>query len=177
MKGIKKITFPYLLIHLKQLFMRSKSFLVAVSAIALSIFSACTSEEKTAAVDIEKLKSEIQAMEDAFAAAEKAKDADKVADYYSDDAVSYGRNRMPEVGKAAIKESIAKRLATDSTTNVYKVVDLFGEGNMLVEIGSWTEMNSAGAEVNKGHYMSYFQKRDGKYVCVRDMNVTSSPAK
>ena len=48
---------------------------------------------------------------------------------------------------------------------------------MLVEIGSWTELSPAGAEVNKGHYMSYFQKRDGKYVCVRDMNVTSSPAK
>jgi uncharacterized protein (TIGR02246 family) len=159
--------------------MRSKFLLVAVSAMAVSIFSACSSEEKTAAVDIEKVKPEIQAMEDAYAAAEKAKDADKVMAYYSDDAVTYGRNRMPEVGKAAIKESLAKRLAEDTTgnTNVYKVVDVFGEGNMLVEIGSWTELSPAGAEVNKGHYMSYFQKREGKYVCVRDMNVTSAPAK
>ena len=159
--------------------MRSKFFLIPVLAMAVSVFSACSSEEKTAAVDIAKVKPEIQAMEDAYAAAEKAKDADKVMAYYSDDAVSYGRNRTPEVGKAAIKESLAKRLADDTTgnTNVYKVVDLFGEGDMLVEIGSWTETSSAGAEVNKGHYMSYFQKRDGKYVCVRDMNVTSSPAK
>ncbi len=118
-------------------------------------------------------------MEDAYAAAEKAKDAEKVAAYYSEDAVSYSRNRPPEAGKAAILESLKKRLAEDTTgnTNVYKVVDLFGEGNTLVEIGSWTEMNAAGAEVNKGHYMSLFQKRDGKYVCIRDMNVTSSPAK
>ena len=145
----------------------------------MSIFSACTSADKTATVDIEKIKPEIQAMEDAYAAAEKAKDADKVVTYYSDDAVSYSRNRMPEAGKAAIRESLAKRLAADTTGNhnVYKVVDLFGEGNMLVEIGSWTDMSPAGAEVNTGHYMSYFQKRDGKYVCVRDMNVTSSPAK
>jgi len=159
--------------------MRSKFFLIAVSAMAVSVFSACSSEEKAATVDIAKVKPDIQAMEDAYAAAEKSKDADKVMAYYSDDAVSYGRNRAPEVGKAAIKESMAKRLAADTAgnTNVYKVVDLFGEGNMLVEIGSWTEMNPAGAEVNKGHYLSYFQKRDGKYVCVRDMNVTSSPAK
>ena len=118
-------------------------------------------------------------MENAFAAAEKEKDADKVAAYYSDDAVSYGRNRTPEMGKAAIKEGLAKRIAEDTTGNynVYKVVDLFGEGNMLVEIGSWTVMSPSGAEVDKGHYMSYFQKRDGKYVCVRDMNVTSNPAK
>jgi len=159
--------------------MRSKFHLIAVSAIAVSIFSGCSSAEKTASVDLEKIKPEIQAMEDAYAAAEKAKDADKVVAYYSDDATSYGRNSMPDVGKAAIKERLAKRLAADTSgnTNVYKVVDLFGEGNMLVEIGSWTEMSPAGSEVNKGHYMSYFQKRDGKYVCVRDMNTTSNPAK
>lgn len=150
-----------------------------ISALVLVSCSDSAVEPTAATVDIEKVKPDIQAMEDAFAAAEKAKDADKVVEYYSDDAVSYGRNRMPEVGKAAIKESLAKRLAADTSgnTNVYKVVDLFAEGNMLLEIGSWTEMSPAGAEVNKGHYMSYFQKRNGKYVCVRDMNVTSSPAK
>jgi ketosteroid isomerase-like protein len=140
----------------------------------------CSNEKGATTIDLDAVKKDIQAMEDAYAAAEKEKDAVKIAAaYYSDDAISYSRNRMPEVGKSAIKESLAKRLAADTSgnTNVYKVVDLFGEGNMLVEIGSWTEMSPAGAEVNKGHYMSYFQKRDGKYVCVRDMNVTSSPAK
>ncbi len=160
--------------------MRSNFKLAVLSGISVLIFSSCNpSAEKAEAVDLNKLKPEIQAMEDAYAAAEKAKDADKVVAYYSDDAVSYGRNRTPEVSKNAIKESLAKRLTEDTTgnTNVYKVVDLFAEGNMVVEIGSWTEMSPAGAEVNKGHYMSLFQKRDGKWVCVRDMNVTSSPAK
>jgi uncharacterized protein (TIGR02246 family) len=153
-----------------------RAIYIAASAL---IISSCSNEKGTSTVDLEKVKPEIQAMEDAYAAAEKAKDADKVVAYYSDDAISYSRNRMPEVGKAAIKESLAKRLAEDTTgnTNVYKIVDLFGDNNLLVEIGSWTEMSPAGAEVNKGHYMSYFQNRDGKWVCVRDMNVTSSPAK
>jgi hypothetical protein len=61
--------------------------------------------------------------------------------------------------------------------SVYKVVDLFGEGNMLVEIGSWSVLNPSGVEVDKGHYMSYFRKTDEKYACVRDMNVTSTPIK
>ena len=118
-------------------------------------------------------------MEDAFAAAEKAKNADGVVAYYSDDAINYSRNEQPTRGKAAIRDSVAKRFASDTSGNtwVYKVVDLFGEGNMLVEIGSWSKLDAAGTEVENGHYMSYFQKRDGKYVCVRDMNVTSSPAK
>jgi uncharacterized protein (TIGR02246 family) len=158
--------------------MRSKFQLVLLFGISVLLFSAC-SNEKAASVDMDKLKVDIQAMEDAYAAAEKAKDASAVVAYYSDDAISYNRNEEPISGKAAIKERIAQRLAKDTTGNhnVYKVVDLFAEGNMAVEIGSWSVLNPSGAEADKGHYMSYFQKRDGKYVCVRDMNATSNPVK
>lgn len=126
-----------------------------------------------------QVKAEIQAMEDAFAAGEKAKDADAVAAYYSDDAMSYSRNREPLSGKAAIRDNIANNIAKDTTGNynVYKVVDLFAEGNTAVEIGSWTEFDASGKELEHGNYMSYFQKRDGKYLCVRDMTTTTSPAK
>ena len=147
---------------------------------AVLLFASCsTASKEPESVDLPKLKAEIQKMEDAFAAAEKAKDADGVVAYYSEDAVSYNRNEEPTSGKAAIKERTAKRLAKDTAGNynVYKVVDLFPEGNMVVEIGSWTVLNPSGAEVEKGHYMSYFQKRDGKYQCVRDMNVSSKPEK
>ncbi|MEO6406212.1 MAG: DUF1348 family protein [Ferruginibacter sp.] len=148
------------------------------------IFAACSSpdtakvETKTA-FDMDKAKTEIQAMEDAFAAGEKAKDAKAVAAYYSDDAISYNRNREPTKGRAAIQDSIAKDIAKDTSGNynVYKVVDLFGDDNMVVEVGSWNKMNASGTEIDHGHYMSCFQKRDGKYQCVRDMSVASTPAK
>lgn len=148
------------------------------------ILSACTSPEKKKVIekevlDMEKVKVEIQAMEDAYAAGEKAKDADAVAAYYSDDAMSYSRNKQPLSGKAAIRDNIANSIAKDTTGNynVYKVVDLFAEGNTAVEIGSWTEFDSAGNEKENGNYMSYFQKRDGKYICVRDMSTTTAPVK
>jgi len=172
------ITFPHLLIHQNIFFMRSKFQLAVLSCISALLFSACSAPEAKP-VDLEKIKPDIQAMEDAFAAAEKAKDAAGVAAYYSQDAISYSRNEEPVSGNAAIKENIAKRLAKDTTGNynVYKVVDLIAEGNMVVEIGSWTVLNPSGAKVDNGHYMSVFQKRDGKYVCVRDMNVSSNPPK
>lgn len=160
--------------------MKSKMSLVFLFVISALVFISCSAPaEKESAIDLAKAKTDIQAMEDAYAAAEKAKDAAGVVVYYSEDAVSYSRNQQPASGKAAIKEDIAQRLAKDSTGNhnVYKVVDLFAEGNMAVEIGSWTSVNPSGAEVDKGYYMSYFQKRDGKYVCVRDMNMTTSAAK
>lgn len=160
--------------------MRQTFRLPVLVTAAILFFSACqTPATETKPVDMEKLKTEIQAMEDAYAAAEKAKDADGVAAYYADDATSYPREKAPQAGKAAIKEGIAKNIAEDTTGthSVYKVVDLFAEGNMVVEIGSWTRLDSNGATTGSGHYMSYFQNRNGKYVCVRDMSVSSNPAK
>lgn len=159
--------------------MKSKFQLAIALVISTCFFMACNAPAEVASVDIAKLKVEIQAMEDAFSAGEKAKDAAAVAAYYSDDAVSYVRNMEPVSGKTAIQSRIAENIAKDTSgnANVYKVVDLFAEGNMAVEIGSWTEMDPSGKEVEKGHYMSVFQKRDGKYLCIRDMSVVSSPAK
>ena len=148
-------------------------------AITALMFSACATTEKEEVIDMEKVKVEIQAMEDAYAAGEKAKDADAVVEYYSDDAISYSRNNQPLSGKAAIRDNMANSIAKDTTGNynVYKVVDLFAEGNTAIEIGSWTEFDASGNEKENGNYMSYFQKRDAKYLCVRDMSTTTSPVK
>lgn len=149
-----------------------------LTIIALTFFS-CTNQKKAEPIDMANLKVEIQAMEDAFSAAEKAKDADAVAVYYSENAISYGRNKQPTSGRSAIKESIAESIANDTLGgyNVYKVVDLFAEGNTALEIGSWTQFDASGTETENGYYMSYFEKNDGKYECIRDMNVTTKPLK
>lgn len=159
--------------------MRKNIRLFAFLAFVALVLSACATTEKEEVLDMEMVKTEIQAMEDAYAAGEKAKDADAVAAYYSDDAISHSRNKEPLKGKAAIRDNIANSIAKDTTDNynVYKVVDLFAEGNIAVEIGSWTEFDASGTEKENGHYMSYFEKRDGKYICVRDMSTTTSPVK
>jgi len=162
--------------------MKKHNHLLIFLAIIVLTFSACNNQEKEEAIVVEpinmdNLRVEIQALEDAFSAAEKAKDADAVAAYYSEDAMSYSRNKQPVSGRAAIRENIAKDIANDSLGgySVYKVVDLFAEGDTAVEIGSWTQFDSTGVEIENGHYMSYFLKRDGKYECVRDMNATTKP--
>jgi ketosteroid isomerase-like protein len=145
----------------------------------LLILSACATTEKEEALDMEKVRIEIQAMEDAFTAGEKAKDADAVAAYYSDDAISYSRNSTPLSGKAAITANISNNMAKDTLGNysVYKLVNVFAEGDTAIEVGSWVQFNASGKEVDNGNFMSYFQKRNGKYLCVRDMSTTTSPVK
>jgi uncharacterized protein (TIGR02246 family) len=160
--------------------MKKTMKLVTVLAFFILIISACSTKEKEEEVlDMDQVKSEIQALEDAYAEGEKAQDATAVADYYGEDAVTYSRNQQPKKGKTAIRENIASNMANDTlgNYNVYKIVDLFAEGDKAVEIGSWTEFDADGNELQNGNYMSYFEKRDGKYVCVRDMSTTTAPAK
>ena len=159
--------------------MRKNIRLFGFLAITALFLTACETAEQEEVLDMDKVRVEIQAMEDAYAAGEKAKDADAVAAYYSDDAMSYSRNQQPLSGRSAIRDNIADNIAKDTTDtyNVYKIVDLYAEGNTAVEIGSWTEFDADGNQLENGNYMSYFEKRDGKYVCVRDMSTTTAPAK
>lgn len=87
--------------------------MILLPLVAALFFVGCSNEtKKNEAVDMDKAKVDIQTMEDAFAAGEKAKNVDAVAAYYSDDAISYNRNEPPFVGIAAIKEKIEKGFAT-----------------------------------------------------------------
>jgi ketosteroid isomerase-like protein len=159
--------------------MKKNNLLLSLFVLMIFTLSGCSTAEKSEPLDMAAVKAEIQALEDAYAAGEKAKDADAVAAYYSENAVSYSRNSKPVSGRSAIREKIANRLANDTLGhyNTYKVVDLFAEGNTALEIGSWTEYNADGAEMENGYYMSYFQKNNGKYECIRDMSVTTMPEK
>jgi ketosteroid isomerase-like protein len=159
--------------------MKKQIKLFGILAGTLLILSACATTEKEEALDMEKVRIEIQAMEDAFTAGEKAKDADAVAAYYSDDAISYSRNSTPLSGKVAITANISNNMAKDTLGNysVYKLVNVFAEGDTAIEIGSWVQFDASGKEVDNGNFMSYFQKRNGKYLCVRDMSTTTSPVK
>ena len=119
--------------------------LVGFIAITALILSACSTTEQKEVLDMDKVRLEIQAMEDAYAAGEKAKDADAVAAYYSDDAISYSRNTEPLSGKAAIRDNIANNIAkgTEGNYNVYTVVDVFAEGDTAIEVGSWVIFSKA----------------------------------
>ena len=49
------------------------------------------------------------------------------------------------------------------------------DGLQVVEIGFYKVEDSTNTIVNSGNYMSLFEKRDGKYVSVRDMSVSNMP--
>ena len=137
-----------------------------------------TVKEEVVAVDAEKLKAEIQGLENAYADALNAGNAEGVVAYYSDDAVSYSQNKAPLNGKAAIKASIeedlkeGKGMKASFTTNE---VHPSNDGNMVVELGAYKVVDSTNTPKYTGNYMAVFHKKDGKYECVRDMAASDKP--
>jgi len=53
--------------------------------------------------------------------------------------------------------------ATMSATTL----DVFAEGKLAVETGTWMMSKPDGSSMT-GKFMAVFEKREGKYVCVRD---------
>lgn len=166
-------------------------FRVATACIALSLFSvACSSpapeeaaapEEVAAPVaaepDMNAIKAEIQALETAWGAADNAGDVAALLAFYSDDAVSMGSGSPMAVGKAAIQKELEAGMAKKpaGSTVTYEVLDVFGDENTVTEVGKTTRMDAAGKVTSSGKYMAIWEKRDGKYICVRD--ISNSDAK
>jgi ketosteroid isomerase-like protein len=146
----------------------------------ISVLVACNTKNNVqlSAEDIEKIKKEIQAKEDEFAAVYNAGEMKSIG-YYADDAVTFYQNTQPLVGKPAIIEYLKENL--DSLAKSHKIsfktneVFVADNGNQVGEIGYYKVVDSDNNPVNTGNYMALFVKRDGKYVSLRDMSASDMP--
>ncbi|HEY6978858.1 MAG TPA: nuclear transport factor 2 family protein [Chitinophagaceae bacterium] len=140
----------------------------------ISLMFACNAKkEEPAMIDKEQIKKEIQAKEDSFAAVFNSGVLKRIG-YYADDATSFFQNTAPLVGKEAIIAFLESDLAGNTNKISFKTNEVFpsNDGNLVVEIGAFKVVDSANNPVNSGNYMAMFQKRDGKYVVVRDMSTS-----
>ena len=161
-------------------------FPLATVCVALTFFSiGCNSKatETTAKADVitetmvakpdmAAVKADIQALENAWAVADNARNADAVIAFYADDAVSLSNNRPMTVGKAAIRKDYEAALAKrpKGGTITFAIMDVYGDDNMVTEVGKATTSDAAGKVITTGKYMAVWEKRDGKYVCIRDIS-------
>src|SRR6478752_5850776 len=145
----------------------------------LSVMASCNSKQEastTTAIDKEQIKKEIQAKEDAFAELYNTGEVKNIG-YYADDATTFFQNRPPLVGREAIVEFYKSAITSTSNRISFTSKDIFisNDGNQVVEIGYFKVVDSTKTPINTGTYMSLFEKRDGKYVCVRDISASDMP--
>lgn len=149
--------------------MKNYSILFLLSILLLTVLS-CTAPatNKAPAVDLAQIKTDIQAMENDYAARFNAKDADALMSYYADDAIDMPNNEPSISGKTAIQARLKEQMAKDTsgTTMAFEVLEIIPAGDKVIEIGKSIATDKTG-KVSAGKYLVVFEKRNGKYVCIR----------
>lgn len=102
-----------------------------------------------------------------------AGDADGIAAKYSEDAVVMAPGNPAAVGRAAIRDFLAKDSAASKEAGVSIVIsdgDVAGvSGDLAWHSGAYTVTDSTGATIDSGNYMEVLQNFDGKWLIIRDI--------
>jgi ketosteroid isomerase-like protein len=161
--------------------MKNKLIKAAFLSCVIFILGACNpkKEEPIAPViDIEQIKKEIQAKENDFAALYNTGELKNIG-YYAEDATVFAQNRAPLIGKDTIVSYLKAGLLSSTKGNkisfTTKEVFVSNDGNQVVELGYFKLVDSLDVAINTGNYMILFEKRDGKYVSVREMSASDMP--
>ena len=128
---------------------------------------------------MDSVKMQITEIENAYAVASNDRDVDGVAAYYANDAESLADNEPTRVGMDAIKAGIKKDMDMDTTgaTISFNVTGVWACGDYATETGTSTVKDKDGNVIRTGKYMTLFEKRNGKYVAIRDIWNSDSPRK
>jgi ketosteroid isomerase-like protein len=152
--------------------MKNKILKVGFLVFILAILFACNQKKVETKPDKDQIKAEIQAIENRFASTFNNRNTDSLT-YYAENAISYFAGLEPIVGLAAIRQHIENELMdfpagakiSFETLEIYVTDD----GTRVAEIGEHKLVDSTGTILQKGHYFSFFAKKDGTYYCIRDM--------
>jgi uncharacterized protein (TIGR02246 family) len=167
--------------------MKNKNFLklilVGLTFLFLSVSCNTTTTEKAVTEpavpaepvivkpDMAAVKAEIQAIETAWAAATNARDVNALMALYADDAISMANNSPSLVGKAAIQKDLEENMKKrpEGSTVSYETTEVFGDDQVVTEIGTSVTKDATGKVTSTGKYIAIFEKRDGKYICIREI--------
>jgi uncharacterized protein (TIGR02246 family) len=155
----------------------SMSVLAVCCLVPLLLQDGLRAQDKPAAGD----EAAIRAINTAWFSAHRAGDAKTIAGLYADDAVVGGPGSPAVKGRASLNDFFANDVAatmkdglslTSSPTTEVGISGDFGW-----EWGTFTVTNKSGAVVDKGKFLTVFQKRGGKWLIVRDMWNSDGPQK
>lgn len=152
------------------------NLLFTLLAASLMAFTACqpTSEMPT---DLAQIKSEIQQVENAWATALNTKDIDALMALYADGAVSMVNNGPTLTGKDAIRKYQVEQWKSNPALGnfSFETTEVYSNGNTVTDIGISTIKNEGGKVVGTGKYVCIWEKRDGKYLCSREIYNEDQP--
>jgi len=160
-----------------------KTILFTVYAASVLLFTSCQEKAKEEAPaeaatvaepakpDLAAIRTEISALENAWAVALNAKDINALMALYADDAISMPDGEPMISGKAAIQKKQEADFAAPATFSsiAFETLDVYAQGDVVTEVGKSMYKDAAGKVVGSGKYIAVFEKRNGKYLCIREI--------
>ncbi len=139
--------------------------------VATSAGEAKPAVAETPKADLAQIRSEIVAIETAWAAALNAKDINALMAMYTEDAQSMQDGAPTLSGKSAIQQQQEKDFAKPAmyASIAFETTDVYAQGDFATEIGKSVYKDATGKITGTGKYVAVFQKKDGKYLCVREI--------
>ena len=159
-----------------------KTILLVTYVSCVLLFASCQEAEKKetppattvaepAKPDPAQVRAEIVTIENAWAAAQNAKDINALMAMYADDAVSMPDGEPMLNGKAAIQKKQEADFAkpVKFASIAFETMDVYAQGNVATEVGKTMYKDATGKTIAGGKYIAVFEKRDGKYLCIREI--------
>ncbi len=152
------------------------------AVLAAVLISACGQPEpcpELPVANLDSIRAEIEALENVYAEALANKDVELLMTYYADDAHCMADGQPALVGRDAIRAYVSGNFEADTsgTTIDFAVTGIWAGGAYVTETGTWSVKSAEGEELETGKYLSLFEKRDGKYVAIREIWNSDSEGK
>ena len=149
--------------------------LVLVAGLASISLAGCASTSVDAAQARKEAAEELARIDEAWSASVMARSADRVGEFYAEDAVAYPPNEPVAVGKAAATRVWAAYLADPSFSISWKTnhVEVAGSGDLGYTSGPYQgSYRGADGKVvhERGKYLCVWRKQgDGTWKAIHDM--------
>ena len=124
----------------------------------------------------------VKAVNVAWFKAYNAHDVDAISALYADDAVMSAPGMPSARGAAAIKDAFRNDLAAATkagiSNNIGTSEEMGVSGDLAWESNTFTATDKSGKTLDRGKYVTVFERRNGKWLIIRDIwNSDGPPAR
>jgi uncharacterized protein (TIGR02246 family) len=121
----------------------------------------------------------VRAINPAWFKAHNAHDVEGLVSLYADDAVLSTPGYAPARGTAAIRDAYTKEIremtAAGLSNNSGPNPEFGVSGDLAYEWNTFTVTDKSGKTVDKGKYVSVFERKNGKWLIIRDIWNSDTP--
>ena len=152
-----------------------------------SLFIACSNtadesgtntatEERASSFDLAAVRKVIDSTNAVFGSMISKGDSAGLASLYTSDAKLMPPNMPTASGRSAIQSTFAGLFAAMGTPGLTLTsTDIWGNEELVTEVGTYTMTDKSGKEIDKGKYIDLWKLEDGKWKLHRDIFNSDNP--